>query len=214
MKIDVITIFPQMFTSVLGESILKRAQETGKVQIDLHDLRHWATDNHKSVDAPPFGGGPGMIMRVDVVDRAIEAIKVKNKGEHSKIILLDTKGKLYNQPKAEELSKLDHLILIVPHYEGIDHRVHDHLVDEVISIGEYVLTGGEIPALVVIDSVVRLLPGVLGNSQSLLEESYQEAGKQEYPQYTRPAEYKGWKVPEVLTSGNHQQIKRWRDSFC
>lgn len=212
MKIDIITIFPEMFENVLGNSILKRAQTEGVVQIQLHDLRDWATDNHKSVDNSPFGGGPGMIMRVDLVDAAVADIKSKNQDLKTKVILLDTKGEIYNQQKAESYSNQEHLILIVPHYEGIDHRVHEHVADEVVSIGQYVLTGGEIPALVLVDSVVRLLPGVLGNADSLLEESYQEEGKIEYPQYTRPAEYKGWQVPKVLLSGNHQEIKKWRDN--
>ncbi len=206
MKIDILTIFPKMFTGPLSESILKRAVDKGKVQIAIHDLRDWADDKHNSVDSSPYGGGAGMVMRVDVIDRALEAIRT----EDSRVILLDTKGPIYTQKKAEQLSKGEHLILIAGHYEGVDQRVHEHLVDEVICIGEYVLTGGELPAMVVIDSVVRLLPGVLGNEESLSEESFTQEGEVEYPQYTRPEEYKGWKVPEVLLSGNHQEIKKWR----
>lgn len=145
-------------------------------------------------------------MRVDVIDRAVSDLKKVD----SRVILLDTKGPVYNQQKAEELSKCEHLIFIAGHYEGLDHRIHEHVVDEVISIGEFVLTGGEIPIMVVVDSVVRLLPGVLGNEKSLKEESYSTPGKREYPQYTRPEEYKGWKVPEVLLSGNHKVIEEWR----
>lgn len=213
MQIDIITIFPEMFQGVLSESILKRAQDNEKVMFVLHDLRDWATDSHKSVDDSPFGGGPGMVMRVDLVDRAVQDIKKTNGDKKTKVVLLDTKGKFFNQQKAGELSTEENLILIVPHYEGIDHRVHEHIADEVLSIGPYVLTGGELPAMVLIDSVVRLIPGVLGNEESLAEESYQEEGKLEYPQYTRPAEYKGWQVPEVLTSGNHTKIREWRKGF-
>jgi len=205
MKIDILTIFPEMFAP-LSESIVKRASDKGIVEIKVHNLRDWSTDKHHSVDASPYGGGPGMVMRVDVVDRAVEALRGKN----SKVILMDTKGPVYNQQKAEQLKSEEHLIIIAPHYEGIDHRVHEHIANEVISIGQYVLTGGEIPAMVVVDSVVRLLPGVLGNEASLAEESYQKEGEIEYPQYTRPEEYKGWKVPEILLSGHHAKIKEWR----
>jgi len=185
MKIDILTIFPEMFTP-LTESIVRRAQDKGVVEIKIHNLRDWSTDKHKSVDASPYGGGPGMVMRVDVVDRAVEEVKKLRSYEvkNSKVILMDTKGPIYNQQKAEQLKSEEHLIIIAPHYEGIDHRVHEHIADEVISIGSYVLTGGEIPAMAVVDSVVRLLPGVLGNEESLVEESYQTEGQIEYPQYT------------------------------
>ncbi len=205
MKIDILTIFPEMFAP-LTESIMKRAQAKGLVEIKVHNLRDWSTDKHHSVDASPYGGGPGMVMRVDVVDRAVEALR----GEGTRVILMDTKGPLYTQQKAEQLKSEEHLIMIAPHYEGIDHRVHEHIANEVISIGAYVLTGGEIPVMVVVDSIVRLLPGVLGNEASLVEESYQKEGEIEYPQYTRPEEYKGWKVPEILLSGHHAKIKEWR----
>ena len=213
MKIDILTIFPEMFTP-LTESIVRRAQDKGLVEIKIHNLRDWSTDKHKSVDASPYGGGPGMVMRVDVVDRAVEEVKKLRSYEvkNSKVILMDTKGPIYNQQKAEQLKAEEHLIIIAPHYEGIDHRVHEHIADEVISIGSYVLTGGEIPAMVVVDSMVRLLPGVLGNEESLVEESYQTEGQIEYPQYTRPEEYNGWKVPEVLLSGHHKKISEWRKS--
>ncbi len=211
MKIDILTIFPEMFAP-LTESIVRRAQDKGVVEIKIHNLREWSTDKHKSVDASPYGGGPGMVMRVDVVDRAVEEVKKLRSYEvkNSKVILMDTKGPIYNQQKAEQLKAEEHLIIIAPHYEGIDHRVHEHVADEVISIGSYVLTGGEIPAMVVVDSVVRLLPGVLGNEESLVEESYQTEGEIEYPQYTRPEEYNGWKVPEILLSGHHKKIGEWR----
>lgn len=205
MKIDVLTLFPQMFAGPLSESMIKRAQEKGVVEINIHDLRNWAEDKHRTTDLPPYGGGAGMVMRVDVIDKAINALKT----DQTKVILLDTKGKLYNQKKAVELSQEKHLILIAGHYEGVDQRVHNHLVDEVICTGEYVLTGGEIPAMTVIDSVTRLLPGVLGNPESLTEESFNDE-QREYPHYTRPEEYRGWKVPEVLLSGDHQKIANWR----
>jgi len=207
MKIDVLTIFPQMFSGPLSESIVKRAQNEGKVEIKIHDLREWSEDKHRSVDTPPFGGGAGMVMRVDVIDRALEELRKKD----SYVVLLDTKGDIYKQTKTKALVGKKHIILIAGHYEGVDHRVHEHLVDEVISIGEYVLTGGELPAMIVIDSMVRLLPGVLGNPNSLTEESYNKKGVIEYPQYTKPAVYKNWQVPEVLRSGNHAEIKKWRD---
>jgi len=206
MKIDILTIFPEMFEKVFGTSIIGRATGTGIVEIKVHNLRDWSDDNYKSVDDKPFGGGAGMVMRVDVVDRALTDLKKPG----SKVILLDTKGKMYNQKAAEVLKDEEHLILIAPHFEGIDHRVHDNLVDEVYSIGPYVLSGGELPVMVIVDSIVRLLPGALGNPKSLEEESYSEAFETEYPQYTRPAEYKGWKVPEILLSGDHKKIAEWR----
>jgi len=208
MKIDILTLFPQMFTGPLSESILKRAQEKGAVEIKVHNLRDWAEDKHHTTDLPPYGGGAGMVMKVDVIDKAITALKKENK--KTKVILLDTKGEIYKQEKAKRFSKEKHIILIAGHYEGVDQRVHDHLVDEVICTGEYVLTGGEIPAITVVDSVVRLLPEVLGNPDSLTEESFNDKDQIEYPQYTRPEEYKGWKVPKILLSGNHKKISEWR----
>jgi tRNA (guanine37-N1)-methyltransferase len=209
MKIDILTLFPEMFAGPFNESIVKRAIDSKTLELNIHNLRNWSIDKYKTVDDRPFGGGAGMIMRVDVIDRAVNQLKVKSGLKKSKVILLDTKGEIFNQRKAVSLSKLKHLILIAGHYEGLDHRIHEHIADEVISIGEYVLTGGEIPVMVVVDSLARLLPGVI-KEESLKEESYYEAGKQEYPQYTRPAEYKGWKVPEVLLSGNHKEIEKWR----
>ena len=206
MKIDILTIFPEMFAGPFGESIVKRAIDQKQVEIKIHDLREWTEDKHRSVDAPPYGGGAGMVMRVDVIDKAVSSLRSKE----TKVILLDTKGKIYSQNEAVKMSKKKHLILIAGHYEGIDHRVHEKIADEVYSIGEYVLTGGELPVMVVVDSIVRLIPGVLGNPESLSEESYSEPGKREYPQYTRPSEYKGWKVPEVLLEGNHAEIEKWR----
>lgn len=207
-----------MFAGPLDLSILRRAQDKSLVEIKIHNLRDWATDKHKSVDDKPYGGGAGMVMRVDIIDRAINDLKLKvetrlpdGQGGKWKVILLDAAGGTFDQKKAQEFAKEEHLIIICGHYEGVDHRVAEHIADEVISIGGYVLSGGEIPAMAVIDSVVRLLPGVLGNPKSLDEESFNE-GAVEYPQYTRPEEYKGWKVPEVLLSGNHKEISDWRNN--
>ena len=182
-----------------------RAQDKKFAEINIHDLRKWAIDERGSVDDKPYGGGAGMILRVDVIEPAIKELKKKG----SKVILLDARGEKYTQKKAQELSKSGHLILICGHYEGVDHRTIEHLVDEIISIGDYVLTGGEIPAMVLTDSIVRLIPGVI-KPESLAEESFSNLDL-EYPQYTRPEEYKGWKVPEVLLSGNHKKIEKWRE---
>jgi tRNA (guanine37-N1)-methyltransferase len=210
MKIDIITLFPNMFKGPFEESILRRAQDKSLLEIKIHNLRDWALDRHKSVDDRPYGGGAGMIIRVDVIDRALQDLKQKAKNKKIKTILLDATGKTFNQKMAEKLSKEKNLILISGHYEGVDHRVHEHLVDEVISIGNYVLTGGELPAMVITDAVSRLIPGVL-DPESLKEESFSKSKTNlEYPQYTRPEEYKGWKVPEVLLSGNHAEIEKWR----
>jgi tRNA (guanine37-N1)-methyltransferase len=208
MKIDIITLFPKMFTGPFDESIIKRAQEKGLVEIKIHDLRDWAKDKRKTVDDKPYGGGVGMLLKVDILDEAISKLK----GENTKVILLDATGETYNQQKARLFSKADHIILIAGHYEGVDHRVHEHLVDEVISIGNYVVTGGEIPAMAITDSIVRLIPGVLEKEEATQIESFSEEGKVEFPQYTRPENYKGWKVPEILLSGNHAEIDKWRES--
>ena len=205
LKIDVITLFPEMFKGPFDASIIKRAQSKGLIEINVHDLRKWGEGTRLNVDDRPYGGGVGMIMRVDILDAAISKLRTKN----SKVILLDATGERYTQAKAQSLSKFDHLILIAGHYEGVDHRVHEHLTDYVISIGDYVLTGGEIPATVIVDSVIRLLPGVLGKDESSADESHKEPGYLEYPQYTRPEEYKGWKVPKVLLSGNHKEIRKF-----
>lgn len=208
MKIDVLTLFPDMFKGPFDASIIKRAQSKSLFEIEVHDLRKWGEGTRRNVDDRPYGGGVGMIIRVDILDAAISKLKIKN----SKVILLDATGTRFTQQKAVELSKQQHLILIAGHYEGVDHRVHEHLVDEVISIGDYVLTGGEIPAMVLVDSVIRLLPGVLGKDESSADESHKEPGYLEYPQYTRPEDFKGWKVPKVLLGGNHKEIKKWRES--
>jgi tRNA (guanine37-N1)-methyltransferase len=210
MKIDILTLFPKMFSGPFEESILRRAQDKLLVQINIHDLRKWAKDKRGTVDDRPYGGGVGMIIRVDIIDKALSAIRSTL---NAKVILLDATGTTYTQQKAQEFSKLEHLILIAGHYEGVDHRVHEHLVDEVISIGDYVLTGGEIPAMVITDSVVRLIPGVLEKEEAIKIESFSEPGKIEFPQYTRPEVYKDWKVPEVLLSGNHKEITNWRQGY-
>ncbi len=209
MKIDILTLFPKMFESPFAESIIKRARDKKIVEINIHDLRKWGLDDRRTVDDRPYGGGPGMIMRVDVIDKALEELKTSN----SKTILLDAGGEKFNQEKSRNLSKLPHLILIAGHYEGVDHRIHEHLVDEVISIGDYVLTGGELPAMVLTDSIVRLIPGVVGKEESIVEESHSKPGYIEYPQYTRPEKYKGWSVPKILLSGNHKEIFGWRKKY-
>ena len=208
MRIDIISIFPKMFSAVLDESIVKRAQAKAKVKIFTHDLRDYTLDKHRKVDDRPFGGGSGMVMQVEPIFRAIAAIRKKIKGR-AKVILLCPQGKRFNQANAKKLSACRNLIFICGHYEGIDERVRERLVDEEISIGDYVLTGGELAAMVVIDSLVRLIPGVLGDKNSLNFESF-EGNLLEYPQYSRPAKFKNWEVPEVLVSGDHRKIQAWR----
>ena len=198
-----------MFSGFFSESIIKRAIKNGLVKINLYNIRDWAKDKHKTVDDKPYGGGVGMIMRVDILDRALSSILPKQKKKKTKIILLSASGKPFNQKMAQKLSKIDRLILICGHYEGIDERIIT-LIDEEISIGDYVLTGGELPAAVVVDTVVRLIPGVVGKEESLKEESFSK-NLLEYPQYTRPEVYKGIKVPKILLSGNHKKIAEWRE---
>ena len=210
MIIDILTLFPEMFEGPFDYSILKHAKEKGAVKINIHYLRNWAKDKHKTTDDRPFGGGVGMILKVEPIDKAIkDLIKKDKKNTKRKIILLSPQGKVLTQEKVKELSSLDHLILIAGHYEGVDQRVIDHLIDEELSIGDYVLTGGEIPAIVVVDSVVRLLPDVL-EKEVTENESFSKGDILDYPQYTQPRNYKGWKVPEVLLSGNHKEIEKWR----
>jgi len=209
MRIDIITIFPKMFEPVLNESIIKRAKEAGKVKIYIHDLRDFTADKHRKVDDRPFGGGSGMVMRSEPIFAAAEDIKSKIKNQKSKIILLCPQGKKLTQAECKRFSKERNLILICGHYEGIDERVREFLVDEEISIGDYVLTGGELPAMVLVDSIVRLIPGVLGDKNSLNFESF-EGNLLEYPQYTRPAEFRDMGVPQILLSGDHKKIESWR----
>lgn len=212
MQFDIITIFPKIFDSYFGESIIKRAQAKKLLKIKIHNLRDWATDKHKSVDDTPYGGGAGMVMKVDVLHKSIKSIK-SSKSIKSKIILLSAKGKTWNQQLAKKYSKLDRVILICGRYEGVDERVKE-FVDEEISIGDYVLTGGELGAMVMVDSITRLLPGVLGNEASAVDESHSKEGVLEYPQYTRPAVFKAdgqaYSVPDVLLNGNHKEIEKWR----
>lgn len=207
MKFTIVTLFPDMFSSVFDYSIVKRAQEKHQIELNLVNLRDFATDKYGTVDDHPYGGGVGMIMKVDVIDRALESVK-KETALPRKIILLDPKGEKYDQKMARNLTKLKHLILICGHYEGVDGRV-DKLVHGKVSIGDYVLTGGEIPAMVLIDSVTRLLPEVLSKPTATKNESF-TTDSLEAPQYTRPADYKGMKVPEILLSGDHRKIEEWK----
>ena len=207
MKIDIITLVPEMFKGPFSESIVKKAQEKGLLKIKIHNLRKWTKDKHKTVDDHSFGGGVGMVLMIEPIYKAIKELKKKE----SKVILLTPQGKVFKQKKAEKLSKEKHLIFICGHYEGVDERIREKLVDEEISIGDYVLTGGELPAMVVIDSITRLIPGVLSKKEASQIESFSFKGLLEYPQYTRPSNFKGWKVPEILLSGNHKKINKWRD---
>jgi len=209
LRFDIITIFPDMFGPVFNESILKRAQEKKKVIIRVHDLRDYTDDKkHRKVDDRPFGGGAGMVMMAQPLFDAVKAIKGKRK---VKVIYTSPAGKPFSQFHAKRLTETKNLIIICGHYEGIDERVRELLVDEEISVGDYVLTGGEIPAMALVDAITRLIPGVLGKEESLLHESF-EGNLLEGPQYTRPANFRGIKVPDVLLSGNHKTIKIWRNS--
>ena len=213
MRIDVLTIFPQMFDVPFSFGIFKRAIDQNLVSINVHNIRDYTHDKHHTVDDYPHGGGPGMVLKPEPIFEAVAAVKTQLPDESGTaqlpIILLTPQGRLFNQQIAMELSKYRHLIMICGRYEGIDERVVEHLVTDEISIGDYVLTGGELPALVVIDTVIRLLPGVLGSEDSAQEDSHAN-GLLEYPQYTRPAVFRDWPVPEILLSGNHAQIARWR----
>src|SRR6266568_6043621 len=212
MRIDIVTLFPEICRAPLSESILKRAQEKAIVALHIHNLRDWTKDKHHIVDDAPFGGGQGMVMKPEPIFAAVEDLKQSAiKNQQSKIILMSPPGRRLNQKMATDLSKESHLIVICGHYEGVDHRVIEHLVDLEISIGDYVLTNGAIAAVVLVDAIVRLLPGVLGHQESAADDSFSvERSGLEAPQYTRPAEFRGWKVPEVLLSGNHTEIAKWR----
>jgi tRNA (guanine37-N1)-methyltransferase len=205
MKIDVLTLFPAMFAGPLDESIVKRARETGLVDLKIHNLRDWTHDRHKTVDDRPFGGGPGMLLKPEPLFEAIESLK----REKTRVILLSPAGRQFNQAIARELAEQPDLLFVTGHYEGFDERVREKLADDELSIGDYVLTNGALPAMVVIDAVVRLLPGALGDDASSHDESFSH-GLLEYPQYTRPAEFRGMKVPDILVSGNHAEIEKWR----
>ena len=205
MKIDVLTLFPAMFAGPLDESIVKRARAARLLDLKIHNLRDWTHDRHKTVDDRPFGGGPGMLLKVEPLFEAVESLQ----REKTRVILLSPSGRKFDQSIARELAQQDDLLLVCGSYEGFDERVREALADDELSIGDYVLTNGALPAMVVIDAVVRLLPGVLGEDESSQDESF-SAGLLEYPQYTRPAEFRGMKVPEVLLSGNHAGIEKWR----
>ncbi len=204
MKIDILTLFPNSFAP-LNESIVGRAKDNGKIEISITDIRTFSKDKHKKCDDTPYGGGEGMVMTVQPLWDAVSSVKKRN----SHIIYLTPKGETLTQQKVEELKGKKHLVLICGHYEGIDQRIIDHFVDEEISIGDYVLTGGELPAMVLVDAVARLLPNVLHNEESFKNETFANS-LLEYPQYSKPAEFKGMKVPDVLLSGNHQEIDKWR----
>jgi tRNA (guanine37-N1)-methyltransferase len=211
MRIDILTLFPQMFEVPFSFGIFKRAIDNGLVSLNLFNIRDYTHDKHHTADDYPYGGGAGMVLKPEPIFEAVEAIKTginDEKGELP-IILLTPQGRLFSQQIARELSQYRHLVFICGHYEGVDERVREHLATDEISIGDYVLTGGEVPAMVVLDAVLRLVPGVLGSEESPLEDSH-ASGLLEYPQYTRPADYRGWSVPEVLLSGNHARIARWR----
>jgi len=222
MRFDIITIFPEILTSYLKEGILAQAIKKGLIQVNFHNLRDYTTDRHQTTDDRPFGGGPGMMMMVEPICKAVKDISYKGfKGDKgrkgykgSRIVLLSPQGKKLDQKMAKRLSKYDQLILICGRYEGVDARVKEYIADEEISIGDYVLSGGELPAMVIVEAVSRLVPKVLGNKESLKSESHTKTGDLDFPQYTRPAEFragrKTWKTPEVLLSGDHKKIEEWR----
>jgi tRNA (guanine37-N1)-methyltransferase len=205
MKIDIVTLFPEICRAPLSESMMKRAQEKRVIELHIHNLRDWTTDKHHVVDDAPFGGGQGMVMKSEPIFAAVEDLR----NQISKVVLMSPAGRRFDQQMAVQLSGESHLIIICGHYEGVDHRVIENLVDLEVSIGDYVLTNGAIAAAVLVDAIVRLLPGALGHEQSAADDSF-TGGVLEAPQYTRPAEFRGWKVPDVLLSGNHAQIAKWR----
>ena len=206
LRFDIITIFPKMFSPLLNESIIKRAQGKRKVCIYTHDLRDFTLDKHRKVDDRPFGGGPGMVMMAQPIFDAVKKIKRRRK---AKVILTCPSGRKFDPKMAKKFSQLKNIVIICGHYEGVDERVRQGCVDESISIGDYVLTGGEIAAMILVDAITRLVPGVLGKQESLVAESF-EGSLLEYPQYTRPANFRGMKVPEVLLSGDHKKVEKWR----
>jgi tRNA (guanine37-N1)-methyltransferase len=211
MKFDIITIFPNIIQEYIDTGILRIAQKKELVEIRVHDLRDWTEDKHKTVDDTPYGGGPGMVMKIEPIYKAVQELKKEN----TKVCITTPKGEKLTQSKVEKYSKDKdaHYIIICGRYEGIDQRVHDNLVDFEFSIGDYILSGGELAALVLVDSITRLIPGVLGNEASLETESFTEKNELDYPQYTKPAKFENWKVPKVLLSGNHQKIKKWRKKY-
>ncbi len=209
MKISIITLFPEVFDPILNTSILKRAQKKGKVSFKLINLRDFGEGKHKVVDDRPYGGGAGMVLKPDILAKALtQIIKISRSKKNDVTLLMSASGKPYKQTRAKQLSKLDHIIIICGHYEGVDQRFIDKYVDEEISIGDYILTGGEIPAMAIVDSIVRLLPGVLEKPEATVNESFSD-GLLEYPQYTRPEIFEGKKIPKILLSGNHAEISKW-----
>ena len=209
MKFHIVTIFPEFFRGPFEHGVVQKAREAGLIEIHVHDLRTWTYDRHRTVDDRPFGGGEGMLLKAGPIFEAVEAI-LPEPSEGSKVILLSAQGKKFDQAKAREYAGLSELVLICGRYEGVDERVAGHLADEEISIGDYVLSGGELAAAVVVDAVARLREGVLGNEKSIVDESFGEEGLLDWPQYTRPPEFRGWKVPDVLIGGNHEEIRKWR----
>ena len=223
MRIDIVTLFPEICRAPLSESIMKRAQNKQIVELHIHNLRDWTTDKHHVVDDAPFGGGQGMVMKPEPIFAAVEALTKTPKAQHpttnteesaignqqSRIVLMSPAGRRFDQAMAQQLSQESHLIIVSGHYEGVDYRVIEHLIDLEISIGDYVLTNGGIAAAVLVDSIVRLLPGTLGHEESAGDDSFSH-GLLEAPQYTRPADFRGWKVPDILLSGNHAEIAKWR----
>ncbi len=209
MKFHVLTIFPEFFRGPFEHGVIQRAREAGLIEIRVHDLRDWTHDRHRTVDDRPFGGGEGMLLKAEPIFEAVESI-LPERGTDRRILLMSAQGRKFDQARARELSGLKEILLICGRYEGVDERVAEHLADEEISIGDFVLSGGELAAAVVIDAVARLQAGVLGNENSTLAESFSENGLLDCPQYTRPAEYRGWKAPEVLLGGNHEEIRKWR----
>lgn len=211
MRFHIVTVFPDFFSGPFQHGIIGRAQADGKLEIRIHDLRNWTYDRHRTVDDRPFGGGEGMLLKPKPLFEAVRAILPDRSGRRN-VVLLSAQGRPFDQSMAREFSGLEELLLICGRYEGVDERVSEHLVDDEVSIGDFVLSGGELAAAVIVDAVGRLLPGVLGNRNSSLNESFsdQNEGLLDCPQYTRPADFRGWKVPEVLLGGNHEEIKRWR----
>ncbi|MFL6530415.1 MAG: tRNA (guanosine(37)-N1)-methyltransferase TrmD [Chthoniobacterales bacterium] len=207
MRVDILTLFPEICRAPLSESMMKRAQASGALDLRIHNIRDWTTDKHHIVDDAPFGGGQGMVMKPEPIFAAVEELRT----DESLVVLMTPQGRNFTQSVAQEFSAKPHLIVVCGHYEGVDHRVAEHLADAEISIGDYVLTNGAIAAVVVVDAVVRLLPGVLGHEQSAADDTF-SSGLLEAPQYTRPAEFRGWRVPDVLLSGNHGEIAAWREA--
>ena len=209
MTFHLLTIFPEFFTGPLNHGVVARAIESGLIHLKIHNLRDWTTDRHKTVDDRPFGGGEGMLLKPDPLFQAVETI-LPDRPESTRVVLLSAQGARFDQAAARRLSTYSEILLICGRYEGVDERVAEHLVDEELSIGDFVISGGELAAAIVVDAVSRLAPGVLGNGDSAIFESFSEPGLLDCPQYTRPAEFRGWKVPEALLSGNHEQIRIWR----